>query len=89
MWRFEGEDEEEAISSSSEEHPNVYGLGHTPLYADMIEAIKNNRNPYIDGEAGMRALELVLAIYVSAKENRPVKLPLTGDVSTLDFIGRF
>ena len=89
VWRFENEDEEEAIASSSEEHPNVYGLGHTPLYADMIDAIKNNRAPYVDGEAGMRALEMVLAIYLSAKENRPVKLPLDDSVSTLMFKGRF
>ena len=42
------------------------------------------------GEAsdGMEALELVLAIYKSAAEGRPVKLPLE-DCSTLDFAGRF
>ena len=89
VWRFENEDEEIILNENSEEHPNVYGLGHTPLYADMIDAIKNNRNPYVDGNAGMRALELVLAIYLSAKENRPVKLPLNDDVSTLMFKGRF
>ena len=42
----------------------------------------------VDGNAGKRALELVLAIYKSAKEHRPVKLPLE-DCSTLDFVGRF
>lgn len=89
VWRFEGEDEEKILQENSEEHPNVYGLGHTPLYADMIDAIKNDRAPFVDGEAGMRALELVLAIYLSAKENRPVKLPLGDDVSTLMFKGRF
>ena len=89
VWRFEGEDEEAAIKEFSEEHKNVYGLGHTPLYADMIDAIKNDRDPYVDGEAGKRALELVLAIYLSAKENRPIKLPLEEKVSTLVFKGRF
>jgi len=89
VWRFEGEDEEEAIKDFSEEHKNVYGLGHTPLYADMIDAIKNDRQPYVDAEAGKRALELVLAIYLSAKESRPVKLPLDDNVSTLMFKGRF
>lgn len=89
VWRFDGEDEEKTLLNSSEEHPNVYGLGHTPLYTDMIDAIKNNRSPYVDGEAGMRALEMVLAIYLSAKENRPVKLPLDESVSTLLFKGRF
>lgn len=89
VWRFDGEDEDKAINDFSEEHKNVYGLGHTPLYADMIDAIKNNRMPYVDAEAGKRALEMVLAIYLSAKENRPIKLPLSDDVSTLMFKGRF
>lgn len=89
VWRFENENEEEILKDNSEEHPNVYGLGHTPLYTDMIDSIKNDRNPYVDGYAGMRALELVLAIYLSAKENRPIKLPLDDSVSTMMFKGRF
>lgn len=59
-----------------EDPPNVYGFGHTPLYADVIDAVQNHRDPYVDGAAGRRALELVLAIYKSQKEHRPVKLPL-------------
>jgi len=72
----------------SENPPNVYGFGHTPLYADMIGSIIGNREPYITGEAGLRALELVLAIYRSAAESRPVKLPLE-NCATVDFAGRF
>ncbi len=68
--------------------PNVYGFGHTPLYADVIEAIEKNREPYVDAKAGRRALELVLAIYKSAAEKEIVKLPLT-ECSTLEFQGRF
>ena len=71
-----------------EDPPNIYGFGHTPLYADMAQAILQDRPPYIDGEAGLRALELVLAIYLSAAQGRPVNLPL-GDCATTDFIGRF
>ena len=71
-----------------ENPPNVYGYGHTPLYADMISAITENRAPYVDGRAGRRALELVLAIYKSASTGEVVKLPLS-DCSTLEFKGRF
>jgi UDP-N-acetyl-2-amino-2-deoxyglucuronate dehydrogenase len=71
-----------------ENPPNVYGFGHTPLYEDMIRAVAEDREPYISAEEGLKTLELVLAIYVSAAEHRPVKLPL-GDCSTLDFAGRF
>ena len=71
-----------------ENPPNVYGFGHTPLYADMIRAIHTGTEPYIPGEEGQKTLELVLAIYKSAAEHRPVTLPLD-DCSTLDFSGRF
>lgn len=71
-----------------ENPPNVYGFGHTPLYADMAEAITMNRKPYVSGEDGLRALELVLAIYKSAALGKPVSLPLD-DCKTTDFIGRF
>lgn len=89
-WQFaDGKDKEEAIIDEFHENPpNIYGFGHTPLYADMIEAIENNREPYVNGEAGRRALEVVLAIYKSAAERKPLRLPLE-DVSTMDFAGSF
>ncbi|MBQ7707702.1 MAG: Gfo/Idh/MocA family oxidoreductase [Lachnospiraceae bacterium] len=89
-WNFADglDDSEEVKSTYGENPPNVYGYGHTPLYADVIDAIINKREPYIDGEAGKRALELVLAIYKSSAEHRPVKLPLE-DCSTMDFVNRF
>lgn len=89
-WRFaDGKEEpEEVIAEFAENPPNVYGFGHTPLYADVIDAIQNDREPYVNGEAGKRALELVLAIYKSAAEGKAVKLPLE-DCSTMDFSGRF
>lgn len=89
-WRFADEldDPEEVKRQFGENPPNVYGFGHTPLYADMIDAIENDRQPYVSGEDGRRALELVLAIYKSAAEGRPIKLPLE-DCGTKEFIGRF
>lgn len=89
VWKMEnGENEQEVIEQFCEVHKNVYGLGHTPLYKDVIDAINDNRQPYVDGYAGRRALELVLAIYLSAKEGKPIKLPLS-KCSTMDFKGRF
>lgn len=89
-WRFSDtlDDPEQVIAQFAENPPNVYGFGHTPLYADMIDAIEHDRAPYVDAEAGKRALELVLAIYKSAAAGKAVKLPLT-ECSTLEFEGRF
>ena len=82
------DDPEKVKAQYGENPPNVYGYGHTPLYADVIDAIKTGREPYVTAEDGRRALELVLAIYKSAAEGRAVKLPLE-DCSTMDFAGRF
>ena len=89
-WKFENElENEEKIKEENSEVPeNIYGFGHNPLYKDVITAIETNRKPLVDGEAGRRALELVLAIYKSAAEGKPVKLPLD-KCSTMDFYGRF
>ena len=89
-WAFaDGKDDPQCVMKTyGENPPNVYGFGHTPLYADMIDAIRTGRSPYVDGDAGKRALELVLAIYKSAYERHPVKLPLES-CSTMDFVGRF
>lgn len=89
-WRFSDmlDDPKEIKRQFHENPPNVYGYGHTPLYADVIDAIKNDRKPYVDAEAGKRALELVLAIYQSAATGSIVKLPLT-NCQTVDFKGRF
>ena len=89
-WRFADLlDEPEKIKQQYHENPpNVYGFGHTPLYADVIDAIKNDRSPYVDAHAGKRALELVLAIYKSAATGQSVKFPLE-NCATKDFVERF
>lgn len=89
-WNFSDmlDNSEDVKSRFHENPPNVYGYGHTPLYADVIEAIKSDKQPYVSAEAGRRALELVLAIYQSAYTGEIVKLPLT-NCATTDFKGRF
>ena len=62
--------------------------GEYSLYADVIEAIEQDRAPYVDAYAGKNALELVLAIYKSQKEGRAVKLPLE-NFASIDMKGEF
>lgn len=89
VWDFADEDEEDAKNKGLQEATsNVYGNGHTSLFADMVDAIQQNRKPYVDAVAGRNALEMVLAIYQSAATGKPVKLPLEHVAST-DFVGRF
>lgn len=89
VWNFADEkDSDNDLKGLKEETSNVYGNGHTSLYADVIDAIKTGRKPYVDAVAGRNALELVLAIYKSQKEGTAVKLPLK-DFASLDMQGEF
>ncbi len=89
VWNFTDETEEDQANKDLKEATsNVYGNGHTSLYADVIDAIEKDRTPYIDAVAGRNAVEMILAIYQSAATGKPVKLPLENVAST-DFEGRF
>jgi UDP-N-acetyl-2-amino-2-deoxyglucuronate dehydrogenase len=49
--------------------------GHTRNFEDVVEAIQNGKNPLIDGHEARKAVELICAIYESAKNNgQPVSL---------------
>ena len=89
VWDFADETDEDRSNKGLEEAAsNVYGNGHTSLFADVVEAIEQDRQPYVDARAGRDALEMVLAIYKSAAEGKAVNLPLS-DVASVDFAGRF
>ncbi len=89
VWDFSDEKDGDAENQGLKEATsNVYGNGHTSLFADMADAVANRRTPYVDARAGRAALETVLAIYQSQKTGVPVKLPLES-ASTLDMVGEF
>ena len=89
VWDFADKDEADGTNRGLQEATsNVYGNGHTSLFADMIKAIEKDRKPYVDAAAGRNALEMILAIYQSAATGKPVRLPLK-DVASTDFARRF
>ena len=79
---------ESDLSGLIEHTANVYGNGHTSLFKDFANAVQNGTKPYVDAIAGRNALETVLAVYKSAAEGRPVRLPLK-ECASADFKGRF
>ncbi len=89
VWNFSDETEEDNKNKGLEEvTSNVYGNGHTSLFADVIDAIQSDRKPYVDAVAGRNALEMILAIYKSQKTGQPVKLPLV-EFASEDMRGEF
>ncbi len=89
VWDFaEADEEDRGMAGLKEATSNVYGNGHTSLYADMLEAIRDDRSPYVDAQAGKNALEIVLAIYKSQLTGQPVKLPLK-EFASVEMTGMF
>ncbi len=89
VWNFADETDADARNRSLEEQTsNVYGNGHARLFADVIDAIQNDRTPYVDAYAGRRALEMVLAVYKSQKTGEVVRFPVS-DFASVDMIGEF
>lgn len=89
VWEFADESDEDIKNKGfKEKTSNVYGNGHTSLFADVIDAIKYDRKPYVDAIAGRNALEVVLSIYKSQKTGNVVKLPLN-KFATADMKGMF
>ena len=85
VWNFEDESMNKYLEETSK---HDYINNYVPLYADVVDSIKNHRKPYIDAVAGRNSLEIVLAIYKSSIKGEQVKLPLT-DCSTSDFADIF
>jgi len=46
------------------------------IFEDVVRALRTGQNVLCDGSEGRKSVELILAIYKSAMENRPVELPL-------------
>ncbi|CBZ04986.1 oxidoreductase [Clostridium botulinum A2B3 87] len=87
-WKFEdgAENEEEDILKAQEGDPDsVYGFGHTPLFKDTIDAVKEDRAPLVSGEEGKKGMAIILAAYKSRLTGMPVKFPFN-NFSTMDMV---
>lgn len=51
---------------------------HAELFREFLKALKDGTTPRLDGREGRRSVELILAIYKSAKTGKAVDLPLKG-----------
>ena len=53
--------------------------GHTEQFRDVLEAIRQDRAPAVDGREGRRSVEIILGIYKAAETGKVLKLPLASD----------
>jgi UDP-N-acetyl-2-amino-2-deoxyglucuronate dehydrogenase len=50
-------------------------MSHVAQIADMLQAIRDDRSPLVDGEAGRRPVEIILSMYESARTHQEVAVP--------------
>jgi UDP-N-acetyl-2-amino-2-deoxyglucuronate dehydrogenase len=77
-WEFADADAEDdkLWKDASYQTSSIYGHGHGLYYDNVIKALRGEAKPETDGREGLRSLELLVAIYESARDGRRVGLPL-------------
>lgn len=55
---------------------SVYGFGHSPYYHNVIQVLRGEATPEINGDEGLKSLEILIAAYRSAHSGQAVTLPL-------------
>jgi UDP-N-acetyl-2-amino-2-deoxyglucuronate dehydrogenase len=77
-WEFaDKHPDDERVKDASYETTSVYGFGHPLYYDNVIKVLQGEALPEVDGRAGLRSLELLIATYRSARDDRRVPLPLS------------
>ncbi len=67
----------EQSAASGAADPTAIGFEmHRRQVADLVDAVRTGRPPFIPGAEGRHAIEIIEAIYRSHREARPVSLPL-------------
>jgi UDP-N-acetyl-2-amino-2-deoxyglucuronate dehydrogenase len=51
--------------------------GHEMQFSNLLSALKGEERLLSDAREGRKPLEIILAVYQSAREGRPVELPIT------------
>lgn len=76
-WEFEDYDDDDRIAHDANyQPPNVYGFGHNPYYRNVVDVLLGRAVPSTDGRDGRKSVEIIQAIYQSAKNGKKVSLPL-------------
>lgn len=77
QWEFERpQPEDEEIRAASYETTSVYGFGHPLYYDNVIQTLRGQAEPDVDGNSGLRSLEVLCAAYRSVRDGVRVGLPL-------------
>ena len=78
LWQFDAKEPiDDQIDEASYQTTSVYGFGHPLYYDNVISTLRGEAEPETDGREGLRSLELLIAMYLSARDGKRVNLPLS------------
>jgi len=76
-WEFADQrDYDSQIGEANYQTTSVYGFGHPLYYDNVINVLRGEATPETDGREGLRSLEVLIAVYLSARDGRTIALPL-------------
>lgn len=76
-WEFaETLPEDTEIKQANYATTSVYGFGHPLYYDNVINTLRGEAEAETDGREGLKSLELLIAMYLSARDGKRVALPL-------------
>ncbi len=76
-WQFAAPHAMDAgLDGASYQTTSVYGHGHALYYDNVIRTLRGECEPDTDGREGLKSLELLIAMYRSARDGKRVNLPL-------------
>jgi len=75
-WAFADQSPDDAlVEQASYQTTSVYGFGHPPYYANILDALQGRDEAHCDGREGLRSLELLIGAYRSARDGVVTHLP--------------
>ncbi|MCR5032612.1 MAG: Gfo/Idh/MocA family oxidoreductase [Lachnospiraceae bacterium] len=77
----------EKVKAFYEKIPDLPYEGHTGQIRDVLEALQENRKPYIQGKDGKRTVEVITALYKAAFLEKTVSFPITKEDAFYEFEG--
>ena len=78
LWDFaKPKDYDSEVKEATYKTSSVYGFGHVPYYKSVIKILRGGDDQAgIDGREGLKSLEVLIATYLSAKNDKTITLPL-------------
>lgn len=75
-WEFADKSPEDETIAAINQATIANLSSHIPYYENVIQVLRGEADPQVDGREGLKSLEILTAAYMSAKNNNTISLPL-------------